>query len=69
MLTFNVNRNGLETDFSVLKNPVAILYTLKKIVISIKEGKYKQEEFYEYLEQLELEVNLKNKKKNLLITF
>ena len=69
MLTFNVNRSGLETDFSVLKNPVAILYTLKKIVISIKEGKYKQEEFYEYLEQLELEVNLKNKKKNLLITF
>ena len=69
MLTFNVNRSGLEIDFSVLKNPVAILYTLKKIVISIKEGKYKQEEFYEYLEQLELEVNLKNKKKNLLITF
>ena len=69
MLTFNVNRSGLETDFSVLKNPVAILYTLKKVVISIKEGKYKQEEFYEYLEQLELEVNLKNKKKNLLITF
>ena len=69
MLTFNVNRSGLETDFSVLKNPVAVLYTLKKIVISIKEGKYKQEEFYEYLEQLELEVNLKNKKKNLLITF
>ena len=69
MLTFNVNKSGLETDFSVLKNPVAILYTLKKIVISIKEGKYKQEEFYEYLEQLELEVNLKNKKKNLLITF
>ena len=33
MLTFNVNRSGLETDFSVLKNPVAILYTLKKIVI------------------------------------
>ena len=59
MLTFNVNRSGLETDFSVLKNPVAILYTLKKIAISIKEGKYKQEEFYEYLEQLELEVNLK----------
>ena len=69
MLTFNVNRSGLETDFSVLKNPVAILYTLKKIVISIKEGKYKQDEFYKYLEQLELEVNLKNKKKYLLITF
>ena len=69
MLTFNVNRSGLEIDFSVLKNPVAILYTLKKIVISIKEGKYKQDEFHKYLEQLELEVNLKNKKKYLLITF
>ena len=41
-LKFVANNNGLETNFSELKDPVAFLDNIKKLEISIEEARYKQ---------------------------
>ena len=62
-----VNTNGLETDFSELKNPVVFLDNIKKREISIEETRYKQEQFNNYLKKIIIEDRFEEKKKPCLI--
>ena len=50
-LKFIVNRSGLETNFSELKDPIAFLDNIKKREILIEEAQNKQEEFNRYLKK------------------
>ena len=51
-LKYIVSSTGLETDFSELKDPEALLHNIKKHKISIDEAQYKQEEFVRYLNKI-----------------
>ena len=42
-LKFIISSSGTETDFSELKDPVALLDNIKKREISIEEARHKQE--------------------------
>ena len=50
-LKFIVNRSGLKTDFSELKDPVAFLDNIKKREILREEAQNKQEEFNRHLKK------------------